>query len=305
MNARNADGSSSNDGSVYQLEVDLLLESVLYRYGYDFRQYSKGMLQRRLSRLVLRHRLNHVSELIPLVLHEHKVFRQFLNSFSITVSEFFRDPDFFLTIRQDLIPVLRTYPFISVWCAGCASGEEAYSWAVLLAEAGILERSRIYATDINEDALAEAREGIFSEDHFVTGRKNYHDSGGRYDFADYCQRSYGAMKISSDLLNYITFANHNLVHDGVFGEMVVISCRNVMIYFNAQLKEKCVALFDASLSPHGFLCLGNRESLSSERAVTEFEVWSKRHRIYRKANVRNLMRRSSRIEERDNESRKD
>lgn len=272
---------------VSRIEVDLLLQAVLYRYGYDFRQYSEGMLKRRLSRLVVRYRLNHLSDLIPLVIHDHQVFRQLLNSLSITVSEFFRDPGFFLTIRRDLIPVFRTYPFISVWVAGCAAGEEAYSWAIVLAEEGLFERARIYATDINEGALAEAREGIFDEGHYLTGSKNYRDSGGRYEFSDYCQRSYGAMKITNSLQDHITFANHNLVHDGVFGEMVVISCRNVMIYFNAQLKERCMSLFGSSLSHRGFLCLGNKESLSSGRAVAEFDAWSKKYRIYRKRDVRN------------------
>lgn len=265
------------------LEMELLLQAVNRHYGYDFSKYSDKVLYRRLSLLLGRTKLQHLSELIPKLLHDPGTMRELLSVMSVTVTEFFRDPPFFATCQEKMIPILRTYPFISIWCAGCATGEEAYSWAILLQEAGLLEKSRIYATDINDVALAQAREGVFSEEVYQTACLNYSDMGGKYHFDRYCQHNYGAIKMQASLQKYITFAQHNLVHDGVFGEMVVVSCRNVMIYFNRDLKSQCVNLFFKSLTNQGFLCLGESEGLDQVDINSSFDVLDRRRRIFQKS----------------------
>lgn len=268
--------------SVAQIEMDLLLEAVTRRYGYDFSQYSNKMLRRRLTMFRNYYQVKTLSELIPLVLYDQEVMGQLLRIISITVTEFFRDPKFFMSFNQQVIPLLHTYAFISLWCAGCASGEEAYSWAILLDEAGLLERSRIYATDINSNALQEGREGIYSEENYLKANNNYRLMGGKKSFEDYCRRSYGAIKMADRLKKHITFARHNLVHDGVFGEMTVVSCRNVMIYFGSPLKQRSIDLFYKSLCSQGFLCLGDSETIETTDFSSVFQSKDKSHRIYQK-----------------------
>lgn len=265
-----------------EIEIALLLEAVVRRYGYDFRQYSDKVLRRRLNIFRSRCQARYLSELIPALLHDPNCMQQLLLSLSVTVTEFFRDPAFFAAFRQHVIPVLRTYPFISLWCAGCATGEEAYSWAILLKEAGLLERSRIYATDINGRALEEAREGIYGEQQYRIACQNYQRMGGEERFERYCRRSYSAIKMSSALQDHITFASHNLVHDGVFGEMVVVSCRNVMIYFNQALKQRCMELFFNSLTSQGFLLLGESEAVDFSSFSRSFDTCDRHSRIYQK-----------------------
>lgn len=268
--------------SLEQIEIDLLLEAVNRRYGYDFRQYSDKMLRRRLNLFRIQSKADYLSELIPRLLRENTVMHQFLSTMSVTVTEFFRDPAFFLTFKQQVVPLLRTYAFISFWCAGCASGEEAYSWAILLEEEGLLERSRIYATDINDQALSEGRTGVYSEDLYAKACDNYRSMGGGRSLENYCHRSYSAFKMTGRLQKHITFARHNLVHDGVFGEMMVVSCRNVMIYFNASLKRRSLDLFYRSLCHQGVLCLGDSEAIELADPSLLFHVREKRHRIYQK-----------------------
>lgn len=268
--------------TVGQIEIDLLLEAVVRRYGYDFRQYSDKMLRRRLNLFRIQNQAKNLSELIPRLLHENEMMQQLLSTMSVTVTEFFRDPAFFVAFKQQVVPLLRTYAFISFWCAGCASGEEAYSWAILLEEEGLLERSRIYATDINNQALSEGRAGVYSEDLYAKACDNYRLMGGSRSLENYCHRSYGAFKMAGRLQKHITFARHNLVHDGVFGEMTVVSCRNVMIYFNAALKRRSIELFHRSLCHQGFLCLGDSEAIELADPGSRFQVREKRHRIYQK-----------------------
>lgn len=274
-----------------EIEIDLLLDAVVRRYGYDFRQYSSKTLLRRLQLFRHKQRLPHLSQLIPILLHEPQAMNELLLTMSVTVTEFFRDPAFFAAFRERIVPVLRTYPFITLWCAGCASGEEAYSWAILLHEQGLLERSRIYATDFNHEALDTARRGVYSQDVFQAGIANYRRYGGARDFADYGQTRYGSVKLAAFLSDHITFARHNLVHDGVFGEMVVIACRNVMIYFNAQLKAHCLKLFHRSLTSQGFLCLGESEALDYMPFADGFTALDKRRRLYQKAGANDPLRR--------------
>ncbi|MBY4677720.1 CheR family methyltransferase [Marinobacterium arenosum] len=275
------------------IEIELLLEAVMRRYGYDFRQYSAKVLHRRLNIFRSRYRARHLSELIPALLHDPDCMQQLLLTLSVTVTEFFRDPAFFAAFRQEVVPILRTYPFISLWCAGCATGEEAYSWAILLQEAGLLERSRIYATDINSRALEEAREGVYGEPQYQIACQNYQQMGGPDRFDRYCRRSYNAIKMSGALQDHITFASHNLVHDGVFGEMVVVSCRNVMIYFNQALKQRCMDLFFNSLTSQGFLLLGESEAVDFSSFSRSFSSCDRRSRIYQKRVVPSDDRNSS------------
>ncbi|QEY15270.1 protein-glutamate O-methyltransferase CheR [Cellvibrio sp. KY-GH-1] len=267
---------------IAQIEMDLLLDAVARRYGYDFSQYSNKMLCRRLSMFRNHYKAKNLSELIPRLLYDQEVMGQLLRIISVTVTEFFRDPKFFLTFKQQVVPLLHTYAFISLWCAGCASGEEAYSWAILLDEAGLLDRSRIYATDINSNVLQEGRTGIYSEEIYLKACNNYQLMGGTRRFDDYCRRSYGAIKMADRLQKCITFARHNLVHDGVFGEMVVVSCRNVMIYFGSSLKQRSVDLFHKSLCSQGFLCLGDSETIETTNFSSVFQPKDKCHRIYQK-----------------------
>lgn len=270
---------------VAEIEMDLLLEAVARRYGYDFRQYSEKVLHRRLNMFRSRCKAKTLAELIPGLLHDRAMMHQLLLTMSVTVTEFFRDPEFYATFKRDVVPMLRTYAFISFWCAGCSTGEEAYSWAILLDEAGLLERSRIYATDISGDVLRDGRAGVYSEEQYLKACENYRRMGGERNFDAYCQRSYGAIKMASRLQKYITFAKHNLVHDGVFGEMVVVSCRNVMIYFNAALKQRSIDLFYKSLCNQGFLCLGDSEALEVTTFNNLFCMRERRQRIYQKLGV--------------------
>lgn len=272
--------------SVEQIEMDLLLEAVMRRYGYDFRQYSEKVLRRRLNLFRVHCKAQHLSETLPLLLRDNEMMHQLLLTMSVTVTEFFRDPEFFAAFKKQVVPLLRTYAFISLWCAGCSSGEEAYSWAILLEEEGLLERSRIYATDINNHVLQEGRSGVYSQDQYSKACENYLLMGGKSSFDDYCRRSYGAFKMVGRLQKHITFARHNLVHDGVFGEMMVVSCRNVMIYFNAVLKKHSIELFSRSLCHQGFLCLGDSEAIDPDHMNSLFLASDKRHRIYQKMYVR-------------------
>lgn len=272
----------SDDNPVEELEVELLLQAVFRRYGYDFRQYAPAMLRRRLNLFRLQCDAGHLADLIGPVLHQSEMLNRLLMTLSVPVTEFFRDPDFFARIRQEVVPVLHTYAFINIWCAGCASGEEAYSWAILLDEAGLLSRTRIYATDINHRALEEGRQGVYSEEKFLKGQANYAQTGGKRNFSAYGRFSYGAFKMADRLQQQITFARHNIAGDGVFGEMVVISCRNVMIYFDAKLKSKCLKLFYRSLSHQGFLCLGDSESITALDEKAAFKTKDRRQRIYQK-----------------------
>jgi chemotaxis protein methyltransferase CheR len=275
-------GTGADTTSITQLEQDLLLDAVARRYGYDFRQYANPVLQRRLKVLQRRMGVKHLSELIPGLLYQPEILQQLLQALSVTVTEFFRDPEFFQAFRTKVAPLLHTYPFISFWCAGCATGQEAYSWAIALQEEGLLDRTRIYATDINDGALNEAREGVYSDKHYQLACANYQKMGGQNHFEDYCQQSYGAIKMHESLQHHITFARHNLVHDGVFGEMMVISCRNVMIYFNETLKNRCMELFIDSLDNQGFLCLGESEAIVDAHINHQFNVRDTHNRIYQR-----------------------
>ena len=226
--------------------------------------------------------VGNISELIPLFLHDSKAFNRFVKSLSVVVTEMFRDPDVFKLLRKEVVPVLRTYPFIKIWHAGCASGQEVYSLAIMLEEEGLLERCQIYATDFNDDALNTAKKGIYQVDNIAAYEKNYRLAGGRRKLSDYWVSLYDSIKMNSHLAEKVTFANHNLVTDGVFGEMNLVMCRNVLIYFNRPLQDRVLNLLDESLCPKGYLCIGRRENLSFSPIRNNLEDISNKLRIYRK-----------------------
>lgn len=265
-----------------KLELNLLLEAIQKRYGYDFNDYAKASMIRRVKKYMETVGISKISALIPLFLHDGRAFHGFVKSLSVVVTEMFRDPDVFKTLREEVVPVLKTYPFIKIWHAGCASGQEVYSMAILLEEEGILDRCQIYATDFNDDALKTAKKGIYQAEDIGLYEKNYRLSGGSRELSDYWVSLYDAIKINSRLVERVTFANHNLVTDGVFGEMNLVMCRNVLIYFNEQLQDRALSLINKSLCPRGFLCIGRRENLKFSQIRKRVEDVNNTLRIYRK-----------------------
>lgn len=268
--------------TIKDLEVDLLLEAILKRHGYDFRSYARASVNRRVALLQQQSGCDSVADMIPRVLHDETFFEGLVRSFSITVTEMFRDPDVYRCLRQEVIPFLRTHPYFKAWHAGCATGEEVYSLAIMLKEEGLYPRATVYATDYNDDALAKAKEGVYALDNAKLFTKNYQSAGGTGSFSDYYHAQYGAMKLDASLKENITFANHNLVTDGVFSETHLVLCRNVLIYFNKDLQDRVLRLFSDSLVPGGFLCLGSKESLMFSDVRDDFEDVDREHRIFRK-----------------------
>jgi chemotaxis protein methyltransferase CheR len=264
------------------IEIELFLQAVYMKYGYDFRNYGKAHIKRRVRHRLSVSGLGTVSDLIHKLLYDREFYLEILQDLSITVTEMFRDPDFYLAIRNETISLLKTYPFIKIWHAGCATGEEVYSMAILLREEGLLKRTQIYATDFNHLALQKARTGIYPIDRIKDYTQNYQKSGGKASFSDYYNARYESVILNESLRENIVFADHNLVTDGVFGEMNMIVCRNVMIYFDKDLQDKVINLFYESLVPGGFLCLGSKESLRFASAAPKFDATNERQKIYRK-----------------------
>jgi chemotaxis protein methyltransferase CheR len=276
--------------NIENIEVELLLEAIYKYYGYDFRDYAKASIKRRIISFLsskasfLRAETGKISQLIPLILYDENLFQQLLLCFSVTVTEIFRDPELFKSLRERVVPYLKTFPHIKVWHAGCSTGEEVYSMAIILKEEGIYDKSTIYATDFNDEALMTAKKGIYKLDTGKNFIKNYQKSGGKSSFADYYHAKYDAIIIDNSLKKNITFANHNLVLDGSFGEMHLILCRNVLIYFNKTLQNRIFNLFNESLCDHGFLALGSKESLRFTEAENKFSVFDEKWKIYQKSN---------------------
>lgn len=264
------------------LEIDLLLEGIRRRYGYDFSNYSHASLKRRLAQLRDRAGLARYTAMLDRVLHDERFFDELLMQMSITVTEMFRDPGFYRAVRDEVVPILKTFPFVKIWHAGCATGEEVYSMAMLLHEEDFLDRVRIYATDFNKHALDAAEKGIYPLEKAQAYAANYQAFGGKGDFADYYTTAYDRVKIKDFLREKVTFSYHNLVTDGVFGEMNLICCRNVLIYFDRTLQERVFRLFTQSLRHGGFLCLGNKESLNFSGIKPLFETADARQRIFKK-----------------------
>jgi len=265
-----------------EIEINSLLEAIFKTYGYDFRHYSKASLKRRLQIFLEKSHLENYVQLSDCLIHNKEMFYQLLLQFSITVTEMFRDPEFYQAFRKHVVPILKTYPFIKIWHAGCATGEEVYSMAILLYEEDFLHKTTLYATDFNVESLKIAKKGIYRATDFKQYINNYNQFGGKNSFSDYYHASYGSVKINDFLKNRITFSHHNLVTDQVFGEMNVIICRNVMIYFDRLLQDRVVTLFKNSLCHHGFLCIGTKETLDFTVVKNNFSEICLREKIYQR-----------------------
>ncbi len=266
---------------IEDLELKLLLEGIYQHYGYDFRNYAHASIKRRIKRHMNLQKIERVSQLQDRVLHDTVLMEKLLMDISVHVTDMFRDPDFYRALREKVVPLLHTFPLIHIWHSGCSTGQEVYSLAILLHEEGLLDRSRIYASDINEQALKTARDGIYPLSRMKESISNYHASGGVADFSDYFIARYGSVMFDPELKRNITFYNHNLATDGPFHPFELILCRNVMIYFNAELKSHALDLFHQSLSPLGLLAVGNKESVHQKNSFESFDTIN---RIYRKVN---------------------
>lgn len=267
---------------IEDIEVDLFLEAVFRRYGYDFRDYSKASMKRRVLRLLSASGHASVAAMIPVLLRDETFFSLALSTFSVGVTEMFRDPEFFKVLREDVIPHLRTFPFIKIWHAGCATGEEVYSLAIVLKEEGLYERSTIFATDMNTESLAKAKEGIYPLENLRTSTRNYQMAGGTEPFTDYYHADYASGILNSSLKKNITFAQHNLATDSSFGDMHLIVCRNVLIYFNRALQNRVLNLFNDSLTIGGFLALGSKESVADTAIAAGLTPLNQKWRVFRK-----------------------
>jgi chemotaxis protein methyltransferase CheR len=273
---------SGRESGNESMEIEMLLNGIRSRYGYDFTHYSRASLKRRLERALAQTKAAHFSGLLDRLYHDEKCFDDFLKIMSITVTEMFRDPGFYHAVREHVVPVLKTYPFVKIWHAGCATGEEVYSMALLLHEEGFLERTQIYATDFNKHSLDTAEKGVYSAKLMAACVANYREAGGKGEFSNYLSDGYELAKFKDFLKERITFSYHNLVTDGVFGEMNMICCRNVLIYFDKTLQDQVLSKFAESLRYGGFLCLGNKESLNFTAVGPLFAPTDRKQRIYRK-----------------------
>ncbi|CAN5552583.1 protein-glutamate O-methyltransferase CheR [soil metagenome] len=267
---------------IESIEIDLLLDGIYRRYGYDFRKYAAASIRRRIWKFAEQEKLATISAVQEAVLHEATIMDRFVLSLTVNVTTMFRDPAFFQALRTEVIPILKTYPMIRIWDAGCATGEEAYSMAIVLKEEGIYDRCRIYATDMNEDVLRKAKSGIFPLAHMKEFTDNYMQSGGKNSFSQYYTAKYDYAIINQELRQNIIFAQHNLVTDKSFNEFNLVLIRNVLIYFNEELRGKVLDLLHESMASFGILALGKRESLSSSKLESAYEVLDSAMKLYKR-----------------------
>lgn len=264
------------------IEIQLLLEGMFRYYGFDFRNYAPASIKRRIHESMRDEGTQSVSAFQDRVLHDAACLERFLNRLSVNVTAMFRDPSFYLTFREKVVPLLRTYPFARIWHAGCSTGEEVYSMAILLQEEGLYDRCRIYATDISAEVLRTAREGIFPLASMQEYTANYLRAGGKHFFSDYYTAQYDNVIFDTALKRNLIFSEHNLVTDSSFNEFHVILCRNVMIYFNKTLQARVHDLIYESLTMFGVLGVGNKESLKFTSREQSYEELHPRDRLYRK-----------------------
>lgn len=269
-----------------ETEVRLFIEGIRLKYGYDFQDYAEASLIRRVENVLRQLRFRDPIEALKRVLRDPEMFEMVLSSLTVTTSEMFRDPEFFSLLRTHVVPVLRTYPSVNLWSAGCSTGEEVYSLAILLCEEGLAERTTIYATDINPRALKAAKSGIYRAADMKVSTRNYQAAGGSDSFSRYYTADYGLAKMNSSLLENVVFSEHNLVTDGVFAEFQLILCRNVLIYFNRPLQSRVLDLFRRSLAFGGFMGLGSKESLQFTPVAQDFETVNEKWRLYRMARIK-------------------
>ncbi|MGE0529486.1 MAG: protein-glutamate O-methyltransferase CheR [Bdellovibrionales bacterium] len=267
---------------ISDLERNLVLETIKGKYGYDFHGYAPSSFDRRIRAIIGKYDLMDCAELIARLLRQPEFFQSILPHLTIGTTEMFRDGGFFRALREEIFPHLRTYPSLNLWVAGCSTGQEAYSLAILLKEEGLYDRSVIFATDINPVSLTHAREGIFPAEAVPVYTRNYLESGGRQTFSDYYMADYGYIRMSGELKDNLVFSEHNLVVDGVFTEAHLILCRNVLIYFDRELQNHVLALMQNTLRYKGFLCLGSKENLRFTSAAAAFNVIDAKHKIYQK-----------------------
>lgn len=265
-----------------QIEVKLLLEAIYQKFHYDFRGYSLASVKRRVVQACDNFGCQTISALQDRVLHDPDVFPQLLSYLTIQVSEMFRDPEYFRAIREKVVPYLRTFPSVKVWVAGCSSGEELYSLAILFREEGLESRTIFYGTDINQEALARAKAGVYSIDRIRTFTENHRLSGGKGSLSDYYTARYGAAVFDRSLRERAVFSDHSLASDSAFAEVHLVSCRNVLIYFDRDLQDRAIGLFRDSLVRQGFLGLGSKESLKFSKHADSFSDFAMKERIYQK-----------------------
>lgn len=282
MDAKVSESATKTRNDSEDIELRLLLEAIFQKYHYDFRGYAMASIKRRLSQARERMGCQSYSALQDRVLHDPETMPKLLSFLTVQVSEMFRDPSYFRAIREQVIPHLKTYPSLKVWIAGCSAGEEAYSLAILFREEGLESRTLFYATDINLQALEQARSGVYDLDRIALFTQNHRKSGGQSSLSDYYTAAYGRAMFDKELRNRIVFSDHSLVTDAVFAEVQLISCRNVLIYFDRPLQNRVLGLFNDSLSRRGFLGLGAKESLQFFDHASEFERFCPQDRIYQK-----------------------
>lgn len=269
------------DAEIVNLEIDLLIEAILSKFQYDFRNYSKSSLRRRLEQAIIRFNVKTISELQVKVLHEKNFFPKLLSYLTVNTTEMFRDPDYFKNFKEKVVPFLKTFPSIKIWIAGCSTGEEVISFSIILKEAGI-SKYLIYATDINPMNLDVAKKGIYSLDTIRKATQNYQLAGGETNLTEYFSLAYESVKFHDSLYKNIVFSDHSLATDSVFSEMHFISCRNVLIYFDRPLQDRVFNLFNDSIVRGGFLGLGNKESIQFSVIRNHFETIDPENRIYQK-----------------------
>src|SRR5680860_1276818 len=278
---------NQNNIDIQDIELNLLLQAVHLKYGYDFSNYSKAHLKRRIIHRLNLSDLNTISEMQNKILWDKEFYKTFLQDLSINVTEMFRDPEFYQAFRKKVIPNLSTYAHIKIWHAGCSTGEEVYSLAIILKEENILHKTQIYATDFNKRVLDFAKQGIYHKKDMELYSRNYIEAGGKGNLSDYYTSKYGSVLFEKSLAKNIVFADHNLVTDGVFAEVHLVFCRNVLIYFDKTLQNRVLGLFDNSLTKRGYLCLGTKESLQFSDYENNFEIIDNKNKIYKKSKIQN------------------
>jgi len=270
---------------VEDIEIQLLLEALFLRYHYDFRHYARASIKRRLRQARDQLGFSTFSAMQEHLLHSEAMVGRLLDFLTVQVSEMFRDPSYFKALRDKVVPHLRTYPSLKIWIAGCSHGEEVYSFAILLLEEGLLDRTIIYATDINPAALDVAKSGVYPLDRIAAFTRNHQQAGGKTSLADYYTTAYGRAVFDKKLRAQVVFSDHSLVSDEVFTECQLVSCRNVMIYFDRPLQDRAVGLFRDSLTRRGFLGLGSKETLRFSRHVDAFTNFVREEKIYQRSDT--------------------
>lgn len=270
---------------IINLELELLLQAIQRQYDYDFTEYSRAHVKRRVLHYLNVNGIPHISELQHRILTDENCFKRLLKELSINVTEMFRNPMFYKAIREKVVGLLKTYPYLKIWHAGCATGEEVYSFAILLKEEGLYDRTQIYATDFNSEVIKKAKTGSFSIRNIRDYTSNYQQSGGKESFSDYYHATDNRVIFDKSLSRNIVFAEHNLVTDGVFSEVNMVISRNVLIYFNRELQNKVLNLMDRSLVTGGFLGLGSKETIMFSDIAVKYKAIDSKERIFKKIHV--------------------